>query len=105
MRQRVKQQILSSTRRCNTDRKFNARGDVALGLTGPGVQFQSDGVKLFLSERRQDSAFREILTQRAVHVFVSTPLPWTSRIAEVDAGVCDHCESFVLRQLASAVPS
>ena len=57
----LKKAALSSTRRCNTGRKFNARSDVAQGLTGPGVQFQGDGIKLFLSERRQVRAFREIL--------------------------------------------
>ena len=80
----LKKAALSSTRRCNTGRKFKARSDVAQGLTGPGVQFQGDGIKLFLSERRQVSAFREILAQQAVRVFVRAPLPWTPRVTEID---------------------
>ena len=101
----LKKASLSSTLRCNTGRKFNARSDVAQGLTGPGVQFQGDGIKLSLCERRQVSAIWKVLAHQSVRVFVRTPLPWTWRIAEVDADVCGQCESFVLRQLACADPT
>lgn len=59
----LKKAPLDSTDQCNTCGKFSARRFVSQCFARPSVQFQSDGIQLFLIERGEICAFGKVLAQ------------------------------------------
>jgi hypothetical protein len=49
-------------------------------------------------------AFREVLPQKAVCIFVASALPRTLRVAEVDIDPCLRLELFMLRHFGTLIP-
>ena len=49
-----------------------------------GIEFQSDGIELFLVKDSQVAAFGHILTQQPVGVFTAAALPRTVGIGKVN---------------------
>ena len=58
-----------------------------------------------MTEARYINAFGEVLSEKAIGVFVTASLPWRLWITKVDVGFGSHCELTMPRHLRSTVPS
>lgn len=64
-----------STDRCNTSFKFLRWRLVMQGLSRSLVKLASDGAEFGLAKARYINAFREVLSEKSVGIFVATALP------------------------------
>ena len=88
-----------STDRRNTLFKFLCWDLVLQGLSWPLVELSRNGAQLGLAEGRHINTFGKVLPQKAVVVFVATPLPRGLWVAKIDVDLCCHRELPVLRHL------
>lgn len=63
------------------------RGGPLKTFSRSGIQTMSDGIEGTLSVARQIDAFRQILAEQAVGIFIAPPLPGTMGISEEDLEV------------------
>ena len=67
------------------------------------VEFACDGIEVLLTVDREVGAFREVLAQKAVGVFVGAALPRAVGIAEVDVEIGGQRQAFVIGKLLAAI--
>ena len=73
-------------------------------LSGSLVEFACDGIEMLLAVDGEVGAFREVLAQEPVGVFVGAALPRAVGIAEVDVEIGGQCQALVIGKLLAAVP-
>src|SRR5512145_3571830 len=82
------------------DRRFKPQG-----FPGALVQSQRDLVQVRLRVTGEIGSFWEVLTQKAVGVFIAAALPRAARIAEVDLHIGGDREVLVVGHLLAPIPS
>lgn len=73
-------------------------------LSGSLVEFACDGIEMLLTVDGEVGAFREVLAQEPVGVFVGAAQPRAMGIAEVDVEIGGQRQAFVIGKLLAAVP-
>jgi hypothetical protein len=96
--------IASSDGRRNTCLQFTRRSLKSQCLSWTLIQAQRDLVELRLRDGGQVGSSREVLPQQQICIFVSSTLPGTLRITEINLHIRRHRKVLVFRHLQSAVP-
>src|ERR671938_525398 len=80
-------------------------GGPAQNHAGAAVELIGDGVEFGLADGGEvGAAFREVLAEQAVGVFVAAALPGAVRVAEVDRAAGGQAELGVAGHFAALVP-
>ena len=90
--------------RCNTGFKFLCWGMVLQGFSGPLVKLACDSAEFGLAKTGYINAFREILSEKAVGVFIAAALPWRLRVAKVHVDLGRHGELAMPGHFRSTIP-
>lgn len=69
---------------CHNFRHHLDRAFVIKALARADIEFIHNGIQLLLTVARKIRAFGKILAKQTVDIFVTTTLPGTMRIAEID---------------------
>ena len=68
------------------------------------VELAGDFVELGLGELRQVGAFRKVLAQQAIGIFVRSPLPGALGVTEVDVDIGFQGEPLVIGEFMASIP-
>src|SRR5882757_8945945 len=73
-------------------------------LAWAAIELVGHAVELVLSNSSQALTLRKVLAEQSVGVLIAAPLPWTSRVAEIDRQAGVDCEASVASHLRTLVP-